>query len=261
MKTIDSCQICSSKDLKEIFQGPYQPMVNDFKPIGSDEPATFYPTTLLYCENCGLGQLKEIIDPEISFPINYAYRTKSTKALVDNFKDLAREIEPFLSENSSEKVFDIGCNDGTFLDSIEKECIQIGIDPTDAGDECSPDIERHRGFFSLEWAQGHINPNTVKIITASNVFAHIPDIHDVVKGIKYLLSEKGIFVCENHDFEKLIEKNQYDVIYAEHLRFYTLKSLEYLFALHDMEIFTTQYTDIHGGSTRCFVKRKNSKIE
>ena len=56
------------------------------------------------------------------------------------------------------------------------------------------------------------------IITATNVFAHVPNLYSVMKGIDILLEDKGVFISESHYLLDLIKTLQYDSIYHEHLK-------------------------------------------
>ena len=44
-----------------------------------------------------------------------------------------------------------------------------------------------------------------------------------------LIKNDGVFISESHYLLPLIKTVQYDTIYHEHLRYYSLQSLNYLF--------------------------------
>ena len=112
-------------------------------------------------------------------------------------------------------------------------------------------------FFDKETAEYVINNfEKPKIITATNVFAHVIDLDNFMSGIKLILSDKGVFVSESHYLLNLIQELQYDSIYHEHLRYYSLKSLIYLFNLYDMDVFDAKIVDSHGGSIRVYACNK-----
>ena len=95
-----------------------------------------------------------------------------------------------------------------------------------------------------------------KLITATNVFAHIDNINNIVKSILKTLTLDGIFISESHYLLPLIKTVQYDTIYHEHLRYYSLASLNYLFKKHNLEIIDTKEIPTHGGSIRVYAARK-----
>ncbi len=44
----------------------------------------------------------------------------------------------------------------------------------------------------------------------------------IVAGILVMLGDKGVFISESHYLMSLLETLQYDTIYHEHLRYYSL---------------------------------------
>jgi hypothetical protein len=56
----------------------------------------------------------------------------------------------------------------------------------------------------------------------------------------------------------LVSKLQYDFIYHEHLRYYSLKTLAYLFNRYGMEVFDVERIPTHSGSIRVFACRKGT---
>ena len=95
-----------------------------------------------------------------------------------------------------------------------------------------------------------------KVITATNVFAHIGSINEITEDILRLLKDDGVFISESHYLASLIEKLQYDTIYHEHLRYYSLHSLKYLLEMHGLEVFHAKKIPTHGGSIRVYAARK-----
>jgi hypothetical protein len=53
----------------------------------------------------------------------------------------------------------------------------------------------------------------------------------------------------------LIETLQYDTIYHEHLRYYSLQSLSYLLNMHGLEVIHAKRIPTHGGSIRVYAAR------
>ena len=63
-------------------------------------------------------------------------------------------------------------------------------------------------------------------MTAANVFAHINNLTEVIESIKELLTDDGVFISESQYLLDILEKLEFDTIYHEHLRFYSLKPLQ-----------------------------------
>jgi hypothetical protein len=94
-----------------------------------------------------------------------------------------------------------------------------------------------------------------KVITATNVFAHIEDVHAIVDAIDSMLADDGVFISESHYLASLIKTVQYDTIYHEHLRYYALNSLKYLLNEHGLDVIHARPIPTHGGSIRVYAAR------
>jgi len=229
---VKRCQVCDNPDLQpSLFLG-YLPPVNQMRTLGErphEQPA--YPAQWLYCPKCQLVQLGLIVDPHVLFPPDYPYTSGTTRILRENFSELYREYRTMLTLTPDSLVIDIGSNDGTLLSNFKDGGHRVlGIEPSQVGNLANErDIPTIISFFHRDVATrvgAEHGPAT--LVTATNVFAHIENIHDIVDSILLLLDDDGIFVSESHYLLSLIETLQYDTIYHEHLRYYSLHSLTYL---------------------------------
>jgi hypothetical protein len=154
---------------------------------------------------------------------------------------------------------DIGSNDGTLLSNFQRGGHRVfGIEPSQVGN-----IANERGipttiaFFGRAVAEEtRRRHGPAKVVTATNVFAHIEHIHGIIDSILLLLDEKGVFISESHYLHSLVETLQYDTIYHEHLRYYSVHSLQYLLNMHDLEVIHARRIPTHGGSVRVYAARK-----
>src|SRR4029077_3669160 len=210
---VSRCQVCDSSRLDPVIFIGYLPPVNTMPTIGTrpaEQPA--YPAQVLHCRDCQLVQLGLIVDPAILFPPQYPYTSGTTKILRDNFADLSREVAALYPLGPSDLVVDIGSNDGTLLSNFSARGPVFGIEPTQAGEIANHrDIPTLISFMNRQAARTAIaKKGKAKLVTATNVFAHIEDIHEIVECILELLTDDGIFVTESHYLLALIETLQYD---------------------------------------------------
>lgn len=259
-RAIERCQICDSANLESILFVGYMPPVNSMTEIGSvavEQPA--YPLELLRCPDCTLVQIGLEVAPEILFPETYPYLSGTTRLLRETFADLRTESQAILDLKQGDLVIDVGSNDGTLLAPFaEIGCKVLGIEPSQAGE-----VARKRGIDTL---QAYFNLDTARevrekygparLVTAANVFAHFGGVHAGVKGICEVLAPGGVFVSESHYLLDLVQTLQYDTIYHEHLRHYSLKSISFLLELHGLEVFHVKRIPSHGGSIRVYSARK-----
>lgn len=262
-KVVERCQLCGSAELQSILFLGYLPPVNEMHLIGTparEQPS--YPAELLLCPRCELVQLGLVVSSEILFPPSYPYTSGTTRVLHRNFDDLAEESRRLWGLTEQDRILDIGANDGTLLSYFQKRGHPVlGIEPTDAGQLArAKGIDTLQAFFNQESARQALErfgPPT--LVSAANCFAHIDDIHAIVEGILTLLPDDGIFVNESHYLLPLIDRVQYDTIYHEHLRYYSLTSLSHLFDRHGLEVIHCKAIPSHGGSIRVYAARRGQR--
>lgn len=259
---VEACQICGSDKLDAVLSLGYMPPVNQMVPIGQvPRQQPWFPTDLLHCRECDLVQLGLAVDPVIIFPPEYPYTSGTTKLLRDNFAELQRESSAMLGLTEEDLVVDIGSNDGTLISNFQKAGNRIlGIEPTDVGDIANsrgiPTIKRYFGKDAAREVLASHGP--AKLITAANCFAHIEDVHAIVEGIVEMLSPDGVFISESHYLIGLLDTLQYDTVYHEHLRYYSVASLKHLLEMHGLEVFHARPIPSHGGSIRVYAGRKGT---
>jgi hypothetical protein len=262
-RPITRCQICNADNLQSILFVGYIPPVNTMPEVGLqaiEQPA--YPLEMLRCGACSLVQIGLEVDAEVLFPYSYPYLSGTTAVLRRNFADLYSETNSILPLGPKDLVVDIGSNDGTLLKNFLDggHCV-LGVEPSQACEVARKNgVETLTIYFGRETAaQVRKDYGPAKVITAANVFAHIGDIHSVVDGIMELLDDDGIFISESHYLLDLVETLQYDTIYHEHLRHYSLVSLMGLLEGHGLEVFHVKRIPSHGGSIRAYSARKGQR--
>jgi SAM-dependent methyltransferase len=256
---VECCQVCGHAPLRSVLSLGYMPPVNQMVAV-NDVPRQqpWFPTDLLHCEKCELVQLGLAVDPVIIFPPEYPYTSGTTKLLRDNFADLYAEASALLKLAPSDLVIDIGSNDGTLLANFKSGGHRIlGIEPTDVGK-----IASARGIDTLQRyftpgvaAEVRREHGAARVVTAANCFAHIEDVHAIADGIAELLGPDGVFISESHYLIGLMDRLQYDTVYHEHLRYYSLTSLAHLLSMHGLEVFHARLIPTHGGSIRVYAAR------
>lgn len=260
---VECCQICGHEPLENMLTLSYMPPVNQMVKIGSvPRQQPWFPTNLFYCGQCELVQLGLAVDPVIIFPPEYPYTSGTTKVLRDNFADLCAESSKLLGLKPDDLIVDIGSNDGTLLSNFKSAGYRVlGIEPTDVGHIAnSRGIPTVQHYFSPETARTVKREHgAARVITAANCFAHMEDVHGIVDGILELLAPDGVFISESHYLIPLLDKLQYDTIYHEHLRYYSLHSLKYLLEMNGLEVFHARPIPSHGGSIRVYAARKGAR--
>lgn len=262
MGILKQCFICQNKNLYKFLDFGSQPPSDAF--LRADallKPEATYPLALYFCEECALVQLGYIVPPGVLFT-EYVYTTGMNNSLRANFKEFVKILVQKFRVTANDFVIDIGSNDGTLLENyIPYGINMLGVDPSSAAEiAVKRNIQTIRDFFDTEVAKRiQKEYGQAKIITATNVFAHVPALDSFMAGIRMLLTKDGVFVSESGYLLDMIETLGYDAIYHEHLRYYSLKPLVLLFAAHDLEIFDVERIPSHSGSIRVYAARRGAR--
>jgi len=257
------CRICKGTDLLKFLDFGPMPLAGGFikeEEVGEDKS---YPLGVYFCRNCKEVQILDVVPSNVLFK-DYRFLSSVTNTLSSHFQNYARDMtERFLSKDSL--VVEFGSNDGVLLKPFNDLGIKaIGIEP--ASNIAKVAVERGctvvNDFLTEKSAKKIVEAHgKADIICANNVFAHIDDMHEVMRSIKVLLKPEGVFVFEVHYLLDLIKTYQYDVIYHEHLMYHSIIALQYLLTLFDMEIFEVKRIPIHSGSIRVYSRNKGARKE
>jgi len=262
-----SCQVCGCRELQRVLDLGWQPLCNDFVPVSeSNRPQTFYPLCLCSCPRCSLVQLDYIIPTELAFGEQYTYLTGSSKTLVDYFSQLALKCVERLDLQSGDVVIDIGSNDGTFLKAFQSLGLQVmGIEgsqkPLAAALKSGvPTLPEFFGKgISAAIRERIPKGSKIRLITAMNVLAHTDNINEFLPEVVELMGPDTTFVSQSHWLAALVRNFEFDTVYHEHLRYYTLGSLMQLFQRHGLSINDAETTDFYGGSVLVYAAKGSSQ--
>ena len=258
----DYCRLCKSKNLYDFLDLGYHPPSDEFKEDNLlNHPTIYFPLKVNSCNKCGFKQLSYVVDPGYLYQNNYPYESSLTKAGENHYHEFAKSIIKRFKLNEKDMVIDIGSNTGVLLEGFKKHELRVlGVDP--AKNICniaiSRGIETHNSFFDKHFVKFFEKKKVkAKIITGTNVFAHIDDLDNFFINIKKIIDKKkGVLILESPHFLHLVKDLEYDTIYHEHLSYILIKPLIPFLKKYNLEIFDVIKKDIHGGSIRIFISVK-----
>ena len=192
------CTYCF-EPTNEILDLGFLPPVNVMDKISENiQVNKSYPLRLVYCNNCLLTQIEDEIDGELVFPESYPYLSGTTRILRENFTEQFNELINFKPAKPNQLVIDIGSNDGTLLSNYKNDFAVLGIEPTGAAKVAvNNNIRTIQKFFNKETAGEILNDfGKAQVVTACNVFAHIPNLSTLMESVDLILEEDGIFNSE-----------------------------------------------------------------
>lgn len=227
-----------------------------------DEPR--FPLEVIVCRGCWLMSLRHVVDPEVLYR-HYVYISSDSRMIIRHMHQLAALIVQRFSVPAGSLVVELGSNVGTQLEVFRDAGMQVlGVDPARnlADIATRKGIETLPEFFAADLAVRIANQyGRPRVILGRHVFAHINDLCDVIEGIKASLDRTGIFAVEVPYVLDLIDANQFDTIYHEHLSYFSVGTLVRLFERHRLRVVDVERFAVHGGSILVFVGRQEGAWE
>lgn len=256
---LEVCRACDSKNLLLFLQLGPTPAPNGFLKADHRHMAEkFYPLDVSFCQDCGLVQLAHVVSPNIMFS-NYVYIPSTSETMRTHFASLAKQAVKITNAKLGDLIIDIGSNDGTLLKSFKALGMKVlGVDPAEnlVKKANKEGVETICALFTKEVAsQIKMKYGLAQTITATNVIAHVHDLHDFFEGIKILLSDEGMLIAEFPYLVDLVEKVEFDTIYQEHLSYFSITPFDKLLKKHGLSLVDVQRLPVHGGSVRVFVSK------
>lgn len=259
----NKCQLCGSTKLSLIIDLGHTPPCDSLLTKEQlNEPEKHYPLRLFKCDDCDLVQIDYVIDPKIVFHNEYPYLGGITKTLANNLKNGAKKFVKDLNLPKRSLAVDLGSNDGTFLKGFKEEGLSVlGVEPTDIAKIANSNgVNSIQEFFTEKVAKEIVKKHgKASILTAANMFAHVASLGDLMRGAEVLLEEGSYFITESHYLLDIQETLQFDSIYHEHLKSYSLKDLIFLFDSYDFTLVDAERIPNYGGSIRGYAQKGKNR--
>jgi SAM-dependent methyltransferase len=254
------CIVCKLETVESFLDLGQTALANKFlshEELSLTEPT--YPLRVGFCHTCGHVQLTDVVPPQAMFE-DYLYVSSASDTLKAHLHDLSDIVVERYRLGPTDLVIDIGCNDGTLLSGFRRHGVRVlGVDPAANLAELTRGngIDRYVGFFAADSAREIVKEwGAATAITATNTFPHIPRLQDFITGLKTVLGPGGVFVIEAHYLVDLLEQGAFDTIYHEHVSYWALGPMVYLFHKAGMEVVHVERLPLHHGQIRVFVQRK-----
>ena len=257
---IDTCRCCGHTDLSPVVDFGSTPLADRLLTASElDEPEYFAPLAMVFCTKCALVQLTHTVDPGILFGDEYPYYSSVSPSLQEHFRRSAENLIATRQLNSRNLILEAASNDGYLLKHfVARQIPVLGIDPAKgpAAVASQNGVNTLNCFFTRELAeQLYAQGLRADVFLANNVLAHVADLSGFIAGVELLLKHDGILVIEVPYVIDLIERCEFDTVYHQHLCYFSVTALDYLFRCHGLFLNDILQTSIHGGSLRLFVEK------
>jgi SAM-dependent methyltransferase len=263
LKARQTCRVCGSPHLTPVIDLGEQFLQGAF--VTKDSPPPIldkFPMALVRCDAskqkgaCGLLQTAHSVSPSILYE-NYWYRSGMNATMRAHLKGIADSAASIVPGDRL-TVLDIGCNDGTLLRAYPEAFQRFGVDPSDIAKEIAPPIQVASSVFPSDAAMAMLAGHKFDIVTSIAMFYDLEDPVGFAKSIKSVLAPAGIWIVEMSYLPTMLEQNSLDTICHEHLEYYSLAVLEFIFQTAELRVFKTELNGINGGSIRCYVTHEDN---
>jgi SAM-dependent methyltransferase len=261
---VEHCRLCGSSQLTPFLDLGFTALADRFITREQlDEPEVTYPLTVQVCQDCGFVHLRHVVPPEVLYCEDYPYESSTTRTGRDHFNEFAESMVDQLGLTGDDLAVDVGSNVGVLLDGFRRRGVRVmGVEPAAniAATAVAGGISTVNEFFSTEVARRiREEHGPARVVTASNVFAHIDDKRAVMEALDALLTDDGVFVIEAPYLLHLLDQLEYDTIYHEHLSYISLAPLVPFFERTGFELFDVHHRTIHGGTVRLVIARNGAR--
>lgn len=259
MQIITKCRACNGNKLTFLFSLGNIPYSGIFPK--KNEKISYGILSLVLCKNCSLVQLDRNFSSKKMYGYNYGYRTGLNPEMVNHMKMKAKFLKKYLSKGKK-TILDIGSNDGTLLNFFPSSKFNLfGIDPTiiKFKNYYNKKIKTIDDFFSSQKFLAK-SKKRADLITTNAMLYDLKNPARFIKNIYDSLDDNGIWHTEQSYIKLMLDKNSYDTICHEHIEYYSLGSLKYLFDKTGFKIIEIQINEVNGGSLAITLVKKDNNL-
>jgi SAM-dependent methyltransferase len=256
------CRFCGSKLTQTFADLGMSPLSNSF--VAAERAAAgemFYPLHAFVCDACHLVQLDQFETPEQIFR-DYLYFSSFSESWLKHAEAYTEHMTRRFGLGAGSQVVEVASNDGYLLQYFQARGVPVlGVEPAANVAEAAKakGIPTEIAFFSAATARRLAASGIVPdVIAGANVMAQVPDLNDFVAGFAILLKPGGVVTIEFPHLLQLMRYNQFDTIYHEHFSYFSLLTVERVFARHGLRLFDVQELPTHGGSLRIFATQSGN---
>lgn len=260
-ETLEQCRVCRHNQLTTLFSLGEQ-YVSDFpKRITAAAKGVFkVPIEVVQCRRCGLSQQRYTAPAEALYRKNYWYRSGVTETMRAALRDVAAAAEREARLSPGDVVLDLGSNDGTLLRSYRMpRLFTVGVEPAENFKVSGAD--GLAAFVSEFWGTDEglkvyyqKAKKQAKVITACGMLYDLEDPNAFVAQAAEVLAPDGVFIAQLMCAKQMLDSGDVGNLAHEHLEFYTLASLDYLFKRHGLHIYDVEENAVNGGSYRLYAR-------
>jgi 2-polyprenyl-3-methyl-5-hydroxy-6-metoxy-1,4-benzoquinol methylase len=214
------------------------------------------------CQSCGLVFSKNAPSQEdlLKFYSNYGEGNYLSPLTIKRYNELLDQFETYRKTN---RILDIGCGKGYFLEEAKKRGWDV------FGNEISAFAISKCSEKNIKMSEGALNANSYPaeyfdVITSFEVIEHINNPQSEIATINKILRKGGLVYLTTPNFNSMLRyylKSKYNIItYPEHLTYYTPKTIEHVFTTNQFKKVNIKTTGLSLTRLRMSKGKSEQKI-
>ncbi|HBJ82280.1 MAG TPA: D-mycarose 3-C-methyltransferase [Verrucomicrobiales bacterium] len=252
------CRLCGNPELSLLMDLGRQPIAHRF--LEQPEEEFKHPLTLHYCEQCGLGQICDPVSPEILYKgYNYCFSEWKPEPHRET------ELDLICAHKQNAKIFEIGCNDGLFLEQLQLRGQQVcvGLEPNSFAKKFATE-QRGLHVYETFLDEDTCNDALAKfgkfdLVMARQVLEHVPGIELFFKCVNMLLKDDGMVFIDVPDVGPGLKVGDCTIAWEEHVNYFTDNVLNNLLDRHGFTPVEEKKFNYSGGTLAVLARRKTAR--
>jgi len=251
------CRLCGNPELSLLVDLGRQPIAHRF--LEKPETEFKHPLTLHFCNQCGLGQICDPIAPEVLYKgYNYCFSAWKPEPHRE------AELDLICAHKRNARIFEIGCNDGLFLEQLKLRGQQlcVGLEPNGFAKKVAAEMRGlhvYETFLDEATCQHALQQfGKFDLVVARQVLEHVSDIVLFFKCVNLLLADDGMVFIDVPDAGPGLRVADCTIAWEEHVNYFTENVLIRAFDRFDFSPVEQRQFNYSGGTLAVLGRRKTS---
>lgn len=260
MITSKECHVCGSNNLEEIFHTPKLPLTGLYFKTPNLPPSSNFDQGLMYCNTCGHGQLRNVIDPSVLYDQTYTHRTSTSQIATSGNDFFHNNLSLVCRGRKFRFLLEVGCNDLYLLRKTRYLADRsVGIDPIWIGKDHTLDQNtRVLGRFVGDLARGDDLEERPDIVISAHTFEHVEKFTEELENLLTITADRCFFMIEMPNLDVLVNLRRFDQVFHQHLQYVSLASMRRLVDRLGCRYLGHVFNHAYWGGTLLFWFEKDS---
>lgn len=222
-KSVSTCTVCGSRNINAILNLPNYPLTEFLHSSAHHDEKLLLDNKVYFCLHCQHGFLMNQIDPLFLYGESYKTKSKSPSSMgvLNRFIKYLVDSKILLDRDF---IVDIGANDGSLLNLIQKLNLDIDLFGIDPVWENTQDISGFRGFLNECDINSISKSKKNRLFIATHVLEHISSPIETLNTLYGVMNSNDKVILIFPALEPLFLESRIESIHHQHLQYFSYNS-------------------------------------